>query len=140
MFESKRREYLLCLSCKIGTEEGYLSLYSDKLQKIASFNHLSPISITNFKDIVQIDDYLFIVYTNQVTRISLTNEFDQKAILIKDRINKAETISGELALWIEDSSLNHSVIFLNDELEIVYQEYLRINVKSIGIHFKIHKQ
>ena len=53
-FESKKKEYLLCVTSKKDAVQGKLTLFSDKLQTIANFNHISAINLENLRDLIQI--------------------------------------------------------------------------------------
>ena len=40
-------------------------------------------------------------------------------------------------LWVEDQHSNHSILELTQDLDITFQIYLRMNIKSLGWHFKV---
>ena len=43
-------------------------------------------------------------------------------------------------LWVEDQHSNHSIFELTQDLEISFQIYLRMNIKSLGLHFKVNNE
>jgi hypothetical protein len=103
----------LCLTCDSNQRNGKLVLFSDKLQTISSFGHLPPINIETLRQLVQIEHFLYLVHSHQITRIDLTNEHNITSQLFKERIKKAAVHDDNILLWIEDEHNNHSVLFLS---------------------------
>lgn len=123
-------------SKKATNREVQLSIYNDKLQLIGVFGNLPEINLMGLVDILQIDNYIFLVNRHRIMRLNLTNEYDKLCHNFREKIMQVCTYEGGLALWVEDALNNLQVLNLDIDLELFYQSWLKLSIRTITHHFK----
>lgn len=81
-FESKRRDYLLCLGNHQGKTQFYI--FNDRLQTVALFPHPSAAAIE--LSMLQVGHFVYMIAPHQIYRMSLLNDQDSLCKSIRPRI------------------------------------------------------